>query len=172
MNKFYDNLYKKCKTQRVIVNDKNYTYRYLLRVIKPLLKNVTEVLDIGCGVGTVDFHTALKCKSVIGIDYSSNAINIAKINAEKFNLSDNTKFYQKKFPENKITGKYNLILCLDVLEHIKYDKLAVKKINKLLLICCYGSTRYGCFKCHVHRTKFNLLRTEVHIRFEYFIPGN
>jgi len=34
-------------------------------------------LDVGCGVGTLDFYLASKGKSVTGIEISKRAVNIA-----------------------------------------------------------------------------------------------
>lgn len=132
MHNFYDKYYKNRKIQQRVIENKNYTYRYILKSIDPFLKKKIEVLDIGCGVGTVDFYLARNSKLVTGVDYSYKAINIAKLNAEKLGISKNLKFYQKKFPEQKIPGKYDMVLCLEVLEHLKNDKFVAEKIKNLL----------------------------------------
>lgn len=132
MHNFYDNYYEASKIQQRIIGNKNFTYRYVLVIIKPFLKKEMKVLDIGCGVGTIDFYLAKKCSLITGVDYSYKAIKMAELNAQKLGISENLKFYQRKFPEQGIWGKYDMVLCLEVLEHIKDDELAVEKIKNLL----------------------------------------
>jgi 2-polyprenyl-6-hydroxyphenyl methylase/3-demethylubiquinone-9 3-methyltransferase len=91
------------------------------------------VLDIGCGVGTIDFYMASQGKKVTGIDISQNSISIAKKNASFFKLDNKIDFCVLKFPRSSPKGKYGIVVCSEVLEHIKYDKIAVEKINALLV---------------------------------------
>lgn len=132
MNNFYENYYEASKIQPKIIGNKNFTYSYMLKIIKQFLRKEMKVLDIGCGVGTIDFYLAKKCRLITGVDYSCKAIKMAELNAQKLGILENLKFYQRKFPEQGIWGKYDMVLCLEVLEHIKDDQLAVEKIKKLL----------------------------------------
>src|SRR5438093_176190 len=49
----------------------------------PISKNM-NVLDIGSGRGDIALYTARFVKSVVGIDYSKNAITIANITKKSF----------------------------------------------------------------------------------------
>lgn len=132
MYNLYDKYYQKVTQQRRVIEKTNFTYRHILQSVEPFLNKNINVLDIGCGVGTIDFYLAKNCKSVTGVDYSDKAVNIAKVNAKKLGVSKNLKFFHKKFPEQVIWGKYGIVLCIEVLEHIRNDKLAIGKIKNLL----------------------------------------
>ena len=91
-----------------------------------------NVLDIGCGGGLISESLAKKNAKVTGID--ENAFNIkqakehAKISSLKINyINQSLDFFFKK---NK--KKFDLILCLEVLEHVNDVEQALDKITKLL----------------------------------------
>ena len=91
-----------------------------------------NVLDIGCGGGLISESLAKKNAKVTGID--ENIYNIkqakehAKIKSLKINyINQSLDFFFKK---NK--KKFDLILCLEVLEHVDDVEEALDKIIKLL----------------------------------------
>jgi 2-polyprenyl-3-methyl-5-hydroxy-6-metoxy-1,4-benzoquinol methylase len=94
-------------------------------VIKELKKhNVKTVLDVGCGVGFTTNLIAQAGYSVKGIDYNKELIHIAKKRYPylKFEVAD-ASLYNK--------GKYDAIVVLEVIEHLKYYKRAIKNwLNK------------------------------------------
>ena len=91
-----------------------------------------DVLDIGCGGGLISELLAKKNGNVTGID--ENIYNIkqarehAKIDSIKINYKNQSldTFYKK----NK--KKYDLILCLEVLEHVNDVKKTLDKISELM----------------------------------------
>ena len=91
-----------------------------------------DVLDIGCGGGLISELLAKKNANVTGID--ENIYNIkqarehAKIGSIKINYKNQSldTFYKK----NK--KKYDLILCLEVLEHVDDVKKTLDKISELM----------------------------------------
>tara|TARA_B100001013_G_scaffold325240_1_gene237161 strand:- start:14 stop:682 length:669 start_codon:yes stop_codon:yes gene_type:complete len=91
-----------------------------------------DVLDIGCGGGLISELLAKKNGNVTGID--ENIYNIkqarehAKIGSIKINYKNQSldTFYKK----NK--KKYDLILCLEVLEHVNDVKKTLDKISELM----------------------------------------
>ena len=90
-----------------------------------------NVLDIGCGGGLVAEPMArLGCR-VTAIDASSININIAKSHATKSNLEIN---YQQLLAEDLLkTGKkYQLILALEVVEHVENVEFFVQTCCQLL----------------------------------------
>jgi SAM-dependent methyltransferase len=131
--KLYERYHSKRKLQRFVIDDKNFVYRTLIYFLRKYQKNSKKVLDIGCGVGTIDFYIAKHDSNVTGIDISQNSISIAKKNAEYFKLNKKIVFKVLDFPNKIPKGKFDIIICSEVLEHLKQDKIAVEKINDLLL---------------------------------------
>lgn len=128
--KFYEGYHKDRKLPKRIISPKNYTYREIVSVLDKFCEE-KDVLDVGSGVGTVDFYLALKGKDVTGIEISEKAVKTAKKTAKMFNLEDKTKFIRKDFLKYKPKNKFSFIICSEVLEHLKDDKKAVKKLYKL-----------------------------------------
>ena len=98
---------------------------YLIRnIIKPQRK--LKILDIGCGTGSeIDFFTEFG--EITGIDSSKEAINLClKRGLEKKVIEANAE--KLSFPDEI----FDLILCLDVLEHIQYPEFAIAEISRLL----------------------------------------
>jgi SAM-dependent methyltransferase len=53
-----------------IIDDRDFTYSNIIYFLKKYLSSETKILDIGCGVGTIDFYLALRRNFVVGIDIS------------------------------------------------------------------------------------------------------
>lgn len=132
VNNIYETYHLKRNIQNHTISDNDFTYRPLLSFLKKYNKLGFEILDIGCGVGTIDLYLAKKDHKVIGIDISKRGIEIAKKNAQKLSLYVNLKFLVKNFPQSLPSGKFDLIICSEVLEHLKDDRSAVNAISKLL----------------------------------------
>lgn len=130
--KLYERYHSGRKLQRFIIDDNNFVHRTLIYFLNKYRKFGCKVLDIGCGVGTIDFYLAKRGKNVTGIDISQNSISIAKKNAEYFKLNKKIVFKVLEFSNKLPSGKFNIIICSEVLEHLKHDKAAVEKIKTLL----------------------------------------
>lgn len=132
MNLLYERYHSKSKLQNHIISDDNYTYRNLLSAVRNYIKPSRTILDIGCGVGTIDFYLASKGGCVTGLDISKSAITIANRNADLLRVGNNTKFLISDFPNSKINGEYNMILILEVIEHLLDDRKVIKECYQLL----------------------------------------
>ena len=90
------------------------------------------LLDVGCGGGILAEALHDKGAIVTGIDAAGPGIEIAKHHAKKNNkLID----YQESTAEDliqKSTEKYDVVTCLEVLEHVPDPKLLVKTCINLL----------------------------------------
>ena len=89
-----------------------------------------KILDIGCGGGLVSEPMSRLGANVTGIDASSKNIKIASLHAEKNNLKI---VYLNKAPEDiQDNTKFDIILNLEVVEHVDDVDLYLKSCSKLL----------------------------------------
>ena len=112
--------------------------KYILEALNKKNLSNTQVLDIGCGGGIVSEGLSKIGATVTGIDFVKENINVAKMHAKKKNLKIN--YFVKDFEKEKITYKYDVIIILEVLEHlnnwekfIKKIKLSLKKNGTLII---------------------------------------
>jgi len=93
------------------------------------LKDI-KILDIGCGGGLISEPMTRLGAFVTGIDASSKNIEVAKLHANKNNLNIN---YLNTEPEKlKDNNKFDIILNLEVVEHVENLDLYLKSCLKLL----------------------------------------
>lgn len=120
---------------------KNHSVNFsnIVKKIKPYIrcKKELSILDLGCGAGDLSIYLASKSMKVIGVDYSKDAISIAKkksiILPKRFR--NNIKFHQ--IDARNLDYKSNffdLIISVDVFEHISKDDLetVMCKISRIL----------------------------------------
>ena len=89
-----------------------------------------KILDIGCGGGLMSEPMSRLGASVTGIDASEKNINVAKIHSEESGLKIK---YNCTSPENlKNSEKYDVILNLEVVEHVDNIELYIESCEKLL----------------------------------------
>lgn len=142
------------------VNSSKYTRQYYLtdctgfqefsqsygKILEPRLKKIVSflrikpglrVLDIGCGRGELVLWAAAQGAEAVGIDYSSEAIKLAKLARSKQakKIQERTKFLHmdaKKLDFDN--GAFDLILLTEVIEHLYPEelKLILSKISKIL----------------------------------------
>ena len=94
------------------------------------LKN-KKILDVGCGGGILSESLALKGAKVKGIDLAEGPLSVAKIREQKRNLGityekiETSKLIKKK-------EKFDVITCLEMLEHVPDPEKTVKECSELL----------------------------------------
>ena len=86
------------------------------------------LLDVGCGGGLIAEPMTRLGAKVTGIDASEKNINVAKFHAEQMNLKIN---YLCATPEN-LNEQFDVILCLEIIEHVADVDLFIKSCAKLL----------------------------------------
>ena len=108
----------KIKNHFEIQNNKEY-----------FLENL-NILDVGCGGGLISEPLSRLGANVTGIDASEKNIKIAKLHSAKSNLSIR---YFNKSPENfNEYEKFDIILNLEIVEHVENVQLFIDSCHKLL----------------------------------------
>lgn len=145
--------------------------RNLRKVKKELGQNV-DVLDAGAGFGQYVYFMSSLAKgwNITGVDIKDEQIQdcnnfftqIRREDRVKFEKADLTKFEQK--------DKYNLILCVDVMEHIEDDVKVFNNFSKSLqkdgvLLISTPSDQGGSDVHHDHDDSF----IDEHVRDGYNI---
>ena len=89
-----------------------------------------NILDIGCGGGLLSEPMCRLGANVTAIDASNKNITIAKLHAKKNNLKIN---YLCSAPEKiKIKKKFDVILNMEIVEHVEDVSFFLKSCAKLL----------------------------------------
>ena len=89
-----------------------------------------NILDIGCGGGLLSEPMSRMGTNVTGIDASDKNIKIAKLHSKKSKLKIN---YLCSSPEKlKITKKFDVILNMEIVEHVEDIDFFLKSCSKLL----------------------------------------
>ena len=103
---------------------------FKIKTDKPEYLTGLNILDIGCGGGLISEPMSRLGARVTGIDASEKNIKVAKLHAEENELQIN---YLNTSPEklNEIE-KFDIILNLEIVEHVDNVNLFLKSCNKLL----------------------------------------
>lgn len=82
-----------------------------------------SICDAGCGVGSLSIPLAKSGAKVFGSDISEKMVGEAKERAQdSLGSTDNLTFAAQDL--EGLSGKYNTVICLDVLIHYPQDKAA------------------------------------------------
>lgn len=98
------------------------------------LKRNHKFLEVGCGRGEICIYHACNGGIVKGVDFSNDAINMAKKKSEKLGLN-NIKFESIPFQDiNDDDNTYDRILASEFIEHISNEEgnAFMRKMHSLL----------------------------------------
>lgn len=112
---------------RNIKSDLRYMGNGYNKEVFKLVPCGSRVLDVGCNTGYLGEKLIReKNCSVYGIDYSRDALNVAKQKLNKIKRVDLEKY------NNEVSGKFDIIIFADILEHIRFPEKTLKIYKKLL----------------------------------------
>lgn len=105
---------------------------FILSEIEKDSENISSIVDVGCGDGrlTKELSEYFTTKDIVGIDYSTRAINLANA------LNPNVKYQNKDIVNDIIEKKFDAITLIEVFEHIplelcnEFAKATARLLNK------------------------------------------
>lgn len=113
-----------------LMSETNLYNQWIFENIKPYLGE--NNLEIGCGIGNISQYL-LKKGTLTATDISEKYIQNVK---EKFKNHRNFQAFlwdvNSPIPTFLKEGSFDSIICLNVLEHIENDLIALKNMNQLL----------------------------------------
>ncbi len=106
------------------------------RILPHISGKYKSILDAGCGPGVFSFTLAkfLPQSAITGIDVDQNLLERNKTIAQKSKLR-NCSFIYQDINMMSFKEQYDLVLCVDNLEHIEDDQNALKNF--------YNALQYG-----------------------------
>jgi 2-polyprenyl-3-methyl-5-hydroxy-6-metoxy-1,4-benzoquinol methylase len=129
---FYEKLHSQAGVHRRLIGPHHFTYRHILRALRPYVREGSRVLDLGCGNGAVDLYLASLGAHVLGVDISESAIAACRESARVLGLEDRAAFEARDLAREGIEGRFDLILCSEVVEHLPDDAGFVTRLPALL----------------------------------------
>ena len=110
------------------IKDNTLIHFNLKKGIEPL--KGLNVLDVGCGGGLLTEPLSRLGANVIGIDASKNNIEIAKKHLKKSKLK--IKYFCSSPEKFKSKVKFDIILNMEIVEHVQDIDLFLKQTSKFL----------------------------------------
>ena len=111
------------------IKEKCLSHFGLKQTDKKPLQNL-DILDIGCGGGLISEPMNRLGANVTGIDASDRNIVVASLHAKKNNLD--IQYINCSPEKNNLKKKFDVILNLEVVEHVENLDLFLKASNNLL----------------------------------------
>lgn len=91
-----------------------------------------NVIDIGCGGGILAESMAKKGAKVTGIDLSDKALKVADLHGLESGISVRYEKIAAEEMANRETEQYDIVTCMEMLEHVPDPTSIVKACAKLV----------------------------------------
>lgn len=118
----------------------NYTddkldYERILYVEKFITKNISTILDLGCGGGKYSIYFAGKGYNITAVDYDDKVLSVLKDKIKKNNIRNiivkKINLENKDKITNELKNKsYDAVFLFDILEHLENDIQLLQAIKK------------------------------------------
>lgn len=98
----------------------------------PKYKIYHRILDAGAGTGVFTFELSRRFPnaSILGIDLEEQTVETCEYISAKMKYT-NIKFRRQPIEKLKEVNYFDLILCADILEHIKNDSASLKTLHRV-----------------------------------------
>lgn len=109
----------------------DFRWQNLRAIIKNEIKG-KNILDAGCGTGHLTLELLQEGFNVVATDYSEELVDFAKDMLNQAGFSSD--IFQLDLCDNETLKKeyFDTIICLDVIEHIDKDVLALQNLTSAL----------------------------------------
>jgi 2-polyprenyl-3-methyl-5-hydroxy-6-metoxy-1,4-benzoquinol methylase len=99
----------------------------------PADRNYKRLLDAGSGPGVISFEMGRQFPkaNVQGVDFDGDAVMISNHIAKKIGAT-NVKFRKSAIEDLNEKDSFDLIVCVDILEHIENDLKAIEALLRLI----------------------------------------
>ena len=114
---------------RILYIKENIIKTFKIDSKKNPLKNI-KILDIGCGGGLLSEPMCRLGANVTAIDASEKNIKVAKLHSKKSNLK--IKYICASPEKLKTNSKFDVILNMEIVEHVEDVEFFLKSCSKLL----------------------------------------
>lgn len=123
MNEQYNEGWNQWDDMKVYGSTARHTRRFVLRLLGRI-SSFSSLLDIGCGTGLLlqEIHRVYPQAKLAGAEFSQRALEIA---AQRVPQLEFLSLDLEKSPAPKT---YDVVTCIDVLEHIPDDLAALKNL--------------------------------------------
>ena len=99
-----------------------------IQIIASLIPECSKVLDVACCTGYLAEIVKTKKCQVVGIELDVSAGNKAKESCEEVIIADFESLKELSYPK----GYFDVIVCADIIEHLRRPDLALKKLKPYL----------------------------------------
>lgn len=124
-SKFYNEGWYKWDDMKVYGPTARHTRRFIFQFLNGITFN--SVLDAGCGTGILlsQIHQQYPYVQLTGSEYSPQGLEFAKKRVP------NAGFHVLDLSKESLGQKFDLIICIDVLEHIPDDRTALANLRAM-----------------------------------------
>ena len=122
---FYDKAWDQWDHMKIYGPTARHTRRLIFKLLKGISFNT--VLDAGCGTGVLlqQIHEKFPHIQSTGVEYSPHGLDIAQ------KRLPGSSFHVLNLAEEKLNKQFDLVTCIDVLEHIPDDRSALKNLLEM-----------------------------------------